>query len=113
MGKRADRRKNREEIAKANEQMFPDGKIYFPPSLIYRYCIGCENHAEFKISYNGWMDVFKSSCKLKYRKPYEVKRDSCGSAKEIVNGKPDIKEKCPCLAGIMMDADIEGLYKVL
>ena len=113
MGKRADRRKHREELAKANEKMFPDGKIYFPSELIYKYCKNCEHHAEFEVSYSGWSDVFKSNCKLKYRKPYEVKRDSCGSAKDVVKGKPDIKEECPCLASIMMDADIGGLYKEL
>ena len=113
MGIRADRRKRREELAKANETIIPGGKAYFPPELIYKYCVGCEHHVEFKISYSGWCDVLKSNCKMKCRKPFEVKRDTCGSSKDVIKGKPDIKEECPSLAGVMMDADVGGLYKAL
>jgi len=110
MGIRADRRKRREELAKANEKIFPNGKIALPPELIYKHCVGCENHAEFKISYRAWCDVYKSNCKLKCRRPYEVEKDPCSSAKDKVKGNPDIKESCACLASLMMDADIQGMY---
>ena len=108
MGSRADKRKKREQIA--NEKIFPNGKIYLPPNHTYKVCENCEHHSEFKISYSGWYDVYKSQCKLRCRKYFEVKKDACGDRVDIINGNPDVKENCSSLALLIINADSSGIY---
>ena len=110
MGIRADKRKRREELAKANEKVLPNGKTYLPPNVIYKHCIGCENHVEIQVSYRQWRDLYQSKCALKSRRPYEIERDPCTAVEDIIKGSPDIKESCPCVAFMMLDADVMGMY---
>jgi len=81
-----------------------------PWYVTYKHCIGCEYHVEMQVSYQKWCDIYRSSCGLKSRKPYNIERDPCSAVEDIIKGSPDIKESCPCLAFMMLDADVLGMY---